>query len=243
MSEVYQPREGLGIKDPRFTPRVDAEERAEELGLEDPGTILQSAQEYITETGVTNVDQDFLREQKLKFYKAMKDQEPEVWEFMKKNNGLIKPEDWQNLPLDLLEQARNIAYLQSPNQEMGFDYTSGVGSTENDGVKFSRFTLSRLDTNTEKEDYLNLTVGYDGWTTDKFGRYALTQKGLELLGEPALLPNEKGRVIDEYQGYTKYDWVDASPHIIQAIPPVAASVILNPYGTVIGLIGTGVFGS
>ena len=78
MSEVYQPREGLGIKDPRFTPRVDAEERAEELGLEDPGTILQSAQEYITETGVTNVDQDFLREQKLKFYKAMKEQEPEV---------------------------------------------------------------------------------------------------------------------------------------------------------------------
>ena len=243
MSEVYQPREGLGIKDPRFTPRVDAEERAEELGLEDPGTILQSAQEYITETGVTNVDQDFLREQKLKFYKAMKEQEPEVWEFMKKNNGLIKPEDWQNLPVDLLEQARNIAYLQAPNQEMGFDYTSGVGSTENDGVKFSRFTLSRLDTNTEKEDYLNLTVGYDGWTTDKFGRYALTQKGLELLGEPALLPNEKGRVIDEYQGYTKYDWVDASPHIIQAVPPVVASVVLNPYGTVIGLIGTGVVGA
>ena len=243
MSEVYQSREGLGIKNPKFTPRVDAEERAEELGLEDPGTILQSAQEYITETGVTNVDQDFLREQKLKFYKAMKEQEPEVWEFMKKNNGLIKPEDWQNLPVDLLEQARNIAYLQAPNQEMGFDYTSGVGSTENDGVKFSRFTLSRLDTNTEKEDYLNLTVGYDGWTTDKFGRYALTQKGLELLGEPALLPNEKGRVIDEYQGYTKYDWVDASPHIIQAIPPVAASVLLNPYGTVIGLIGTGVVGA
>ena len=243
MSEVYQPREGLGIKDPRFTPRVDAEERAEELGLPDPGTILQSTQEYITETGVTNVDQDFLREQKLKFYKAMKEQEPEVWEFMKKNNGLIKPEDWQNLPVDLLEQARNIAYLQSPNQEMGFDYTSGVGSTENDGVKFSRFTLSRLDTNTEKEDYLNLTVGYDGWTTDKFGRYALTQKGLDLLGEPALLPNEKGRVIDEYQGYTKYDWVDASPHIIQAVPPVVASVVLNPYGTVIGLIGTGVVGA
>ena len=243
MSEVYQPREGLGIKDPRFTPRVDAEERAEELGLPDPGTILQSTQQYITETGATNVDQDFLREQKLKFYKAMKDQEPEIWEFMKKNNGLIKPEDWQNLPVDLLEQARNIAYLQAPNQEMGFDYTSGVGSTENDGVKFSRFTLSRLDTNTEKEDYLNLTVGYDGWTTDKFGRYALTQKGLELLGEPALLPNEKGRVIDEYQGYTKYDWVDASPHIIQAVPPVATSVLLNPYGTVIGLIGTGVVGA
>ena len=243
MSEVYQPREGLGIKDPKFTPRVDAEERAEELGLPDPGTILQSAQQYITETGATNVDQDFLKEQKKKFYKSMKEQEPEVWEFMKKNNGLIKPEDWQNLPIDLLEQARNIAYLQTPNQEKGFDYTSGVGSTKNDGTKFSRFTLSRLDTNTEKEDYLNLTVGYDGWTTDKFGRYALTQKGLELLGEPALLPNEKGRVIDEYQGYTKYDWVDAAPHIIQAAPPVVASVALAPYGTVIGLLGTGVVGA
>jgi hypothetical protein len=243
MSEVYQPREGLGIKDPKFTPRVDAEERAEELGLPDPGTILQSAQKYITETGVTNVDQDLLREKKIEFYKAIKDQEPEVWEFMKKNNLQIKPEDWQNLPLDLIEQARNIAYLQAPNQEMGFDYTSGVGSPKNEGTKFSRFTLSRLDTNTEKEDFLNLTVGYDGWTTDKFGRYALTQKGLELLGEPALQPNEKGRVIDEYQGYTKYDWVDAAPHIIQAIPPVVASVALNPYGTVIGLVGTGVVGA
>ena len=232
----------LSTLDPKYSPRVGAEERAEELGLADPGTILSEAQEILS-AGATNVDQDLLREKKKEFYRSMMENEPEIWDFMKKNNGNMTQEMWESLPIDQLEQARVIAHLQAPKQEKGFDYTSGVGSTDNNGIVFSRWKLSSLDTNTEKEDYLNATVGYDGWTTDKFGRYALTQNGLDILGEDALKPDEKGRVIDEYQGFTKYDWVDAAPHIVQALPAVGASVALSPYGTVIGILGTGLIGT
>jgi len=213
----------LSTLDPKYGPRVSAEERAEELGLPDPGTILTEAQDILS-AGATNVDQDLLKEKKKEFYRSIMENEPEIWEFMKANNGNMTQEQWETLSVDQLEQARIIAHLQAPKQEKGFDYTSGVGSTSNDSIKFSRWKLSSLDTNTEKEDYLNATVGYDGWTTDKFGRYALTQNGLDILGLDALKPDEKGRVIDEYQGYTKYEWVDEAPHIVQTIPAVGASV-------------------
>ena len=231
-------REGLGIPNPHYEARVEPKERAKELGLPDPVTVLTEAGEYLS-SGVT-VDQDLLKEKKLEFYHSMKENEPEIWEFMKENKGMMTKEQWESLPIEILEQARMVATLQAPKKELGFDYVTGVGKSENDAIKFSRFTLSRLDTNTEKEDYLNLTVGYDGWTTDKFGRYALTQKGVEILGLPALQPNQKGRVIDEYQGFTGYDWIDAAPHILMTIPPIAASIALNPYGTVIGLLGGGI---
>jgi hypothetical protein len=228
--------------DPKYAPRVSAEERAEELGLPDPGLILSEAQDILS-AGATNVDQDLLKEKKKEFYRSIKENEPEIWEFMKDNNGNMTQDQWETLSVDQLEQARIIAHLQAPKQEKGFDYTSGVGSTNNDGIKFSRWKLSSLDTNTEKEDYLNATVGYDGWTTDKFGRYGLTQNGLDILGLDALKPDEKARIIDEYQGFTAYDWVDAAPHIVQTIPAVGASVALSPYGTVIGILGTGMIGA
>ena len=154
---VDELREGLGIQNPHYEARVGPEERAEELGLPDPTTILTETGEYLS-SGVT-VDQDLLKEKKLEFYRSMKEHEPEIWEFMLQNDGEIHPDQWESLPIEILEQARMVATLQAPKKELGFVYTTGVGKSENDAIKFSRFTLSRLDTNTEKEDYLNLTVG------------------------------------------------------------------------------------
>ncbi len=232
-----------GTMDPKFEPRVDKSKRAEELGLRDPTDILIEAEQLMQEKGIT-VDQNVIREKKKEFYRAIAEQEPEIWEFMKNNNGNMTQEQWESLPIELGQQARIIARMTAPKQEQGFDYTSGVGTTTNDdGIKFSRAKLSSLDTNTEKEDYLNATVGYDGWTTDRFGRYALNAQGLEVMGLDPLKPNEKGRIIDEYQGGTYYDWVDAAPHIIQTLPGIGASVVLSPYGTVIGIVGTGLIGS
>ena len=232
-----------GTMDPKFEPRVGASERAEELGLRDPTDILIEAEQLMQEQGIT-VDQNVIKEKKKEFYRAIAKQEPEIWEFMKNNNGNMTQEQWESLPIELGQQARIIARLTAPKQEQGFDYTSGVGTTTNDdGVKFKRHKLSSLDTNTEKEDYLNATVGYDGWTTDRFGRYALNAQGLEVMGLDPLKPNEKGRIIDEFQGFTYYDWVDATPHIIQTMPGLAASIWLAPYGTVIGILGTGLIGT
>ena len=232
-----------GTINPKFEPRVNPSERAQELGLRDPTDILMEAEQLMQEKGIT-VDQDVIREKKKEFYRSIATEEPEIWEFMKNNNGNMTQEQWESLPIEMIQQARIIAQLTAPKQEQGFDYTSGVGTTTNDdGIKFARHKLSSLDTNTEKEDYLNTTVGYNGWTTDKFGRYALTAEGLETMGLDPLKPNEKGRIIDEYQGGTYYDWSDAMPHIIQTLPGMAASVYLAPYGTVIGILGTGVIGS
>ena len=50
----------LSTIDPKYFPRVSAEERAEELGLADPGTILSEAEDILS-AGATNVDQDLLR--------------------------------------------------------------------------------------------------------------------------------------------------------------------------------------
>ena len=71
----------------------------------------------------------------------------------------------------------------------------------------------------------------------------INTKWIDILGLDALKPDEKARIIDEYQGFTAYDWVDAAPHIVQTIPAVGASVALSPYGTVIGILGTGIIGT
>ena len=230
--------------DPKFEPRVGEKERAEELGIEEPSVVLQSIEEQ--KQIQNSIDADLLEQKKIQFYKSMAEHEPDVWELMKQNatqgNGFTIPQDqWEEvmkrMPIDDLQNLRMISSMQVGDKELGFDYTTGVGAPVNEGTKFSRFTLSRLDTNTEKEDHLNLTVGPDGWTTDSLGRYALNAKGLEVLGLPPLKEGEKGRVIDEYQGFTKYDWVDAAPKIIQVAPSIALSYALNPYGTTIGLLG------
>ena len=151
-TEIDIKQSELSNIDPKYAPRVGAEERAEELGLPDPGLILSEAQDILS-AGATNVDQDLLKEKKKEFYRSIMENEPEIWEFMKANNGNMTQDQWETLSVDQLEQARIIAHLQAPKQEKGFDYTSGVGSTNNDGIKFSRWKLSSLDTNTEKEDY------------------------------------------------------------------------------------------
>jgi len=231
-------------RDPKFEPRVDEKERAEELGIEEPSVVLQSIEEQ--KQIQNSIDADLLKEKKIQFYKSMAEHEPDVWALMKQNatqgKGFTIPQDqWEEvmkrMSVDDLQNLRMISSMQVGDKELGFDYTTGVGAPKNEGTKFSRFTLSQLDTNIEKEDHLNLTVGPGGWTTDSLGRYALNAKGLEVLGLPPLKEGEKGRVIDEYQGFTKYDWVDAAPKIIQVAPSIVTSIALNPYGTTIGLLG------
>ena len=54
-------REGLGVIKKKYEPRVEAEERAEELDLDYSEKIMIEMQEHLQE-GATNVDQDFLKE-------------------------------------------------------------------------------------------------------------------------------------------------------------------------------------
>ena len=94
----------------------------------------------------------------------MSDHETDTCALMKQNategKGFnITQDKWEevmkNMSVDDLENLRMISSMQVGKKELGFDYKTGVGSPKNEGTKFSRFTLSRLDTNTEKEDHLN----------------------------------------------------------------------------------------
>ena len=87
-----------GTIDPKFEPRVDASERAEELGLRDPTEILMEAEKLIQEKGIT-VDQDLIKEKKKEFYRSIAKNEPEIWEFMKNNNGNMTPVSYTHLTL------------------------------------------------------------------------------------------------------------------------------------------------
>ena len=80
--------------DPKYSPRVGAEERAEELGLPDPGLILSEAQDILS-AGATNVDKEWLKEKKKELYRYIMENEPEIWEFIKDKNGNMKREQWE----------------------------------------------------------------------------------------------------------------------------------------------------
>ena len=69
--------------DPKFEPRVDEKERAEELGIEEPSVVLQSIEEQ--KQIQNSIDADLLKEKKIQFYKSMAEHEPDVWALMKQN--------------------------------------------------------------------------------------------------------------------------------------------------------------
>lgn len=73
------------------------------------------------------------------------------------------------------------------------------------GVKDFQFRagLSRMDTPEEREMYLLDKVGEKGFIRDKKGRFALTLKGMKVLG----VEGDRPTIIDE-PGLTKYDIAD-----------------------------------
>jgi len=70
-----------------------------------------------------------------------------------------------------------------------------------------RAGLSRADTPEESELFLTEKLGKDGWTKDKYGQFAVTPKGKEILG---LEPGDKPTVIDRpmLQGIEVGDFAD-----------------------------------
>ena len=84
-------------------------------------------------------------------------------------------------------------------KEPGVDYRTGL-----DGVDgFSRFTFGSLETDEEKANYLNQTVGKKGYRMDDLGRFILTKQGRKNLG----MKDGKELAIDE-EGFSSSDVKD-----------------------------------
>ena len=84
-------------------------------------------------------------------------------------------------------------------KEPGVDYRTGL-----DGVDgFSRFTFGSLETDEEKANYLNQTVGKEGYRMDDLGRFILTKQGRKNLG----MKEGKELAIDE-EGFSFSDVKD-----------------------------------
>jgi RNase P protein component len=76
------------------------------------------------------------------------------------------------------EQIKEATNLGLSRREQGVDYESGVPAW---GL---RAGFSRMDTDEERQDYLNRYVGKGGWRRDAYGDWLLTPKGQGSLGLP-----------------------------------------------------------
>ena len=97
-------------------------------------------------------------------------------------------------------------------REEGVDYTQGLQDTG----PFSRFGYGRMDTDKERENYLNKTVGKGGFRKDALGRFVLTTAGRQNLGMgegPELAIDEEG-----------LSWGDFKEFMGQAGAPMAAGI-------------------
>ena len=170
----------------RYMPRVD----------KTPEEVLKEVSDIQLGDPVS-INEDVMKAKKKQLLLSIEKNNPDIYEFMKQHKGQMTKEmqeEWlRSLSIDELQSLRMFETMQSPKKDLGFDYYTGVPSTEaHDGAKLARYSLASLDTNTEKEDYLNENVGYDGWNTDTHGNYALTQKGLDVLGLPPCKKDKKG---------------------------------------------------
>lgn len=95
---------------------------------------------------------------------------------------------------------------------------------DNSGIPLLAFRagLSRRDTDQEKRAFLALKTGKDGFTQDKYGRYAVTPSGMKRLG---LEPNDKPTLIDK-PGMEKGDIADmagVAPSVIGGVGMATAA--------------------
>ena len=112
--------------------------------------------------------------------------------------------------------------LFSGLREQGFDYTGLPDSGLRRGLSF-------MDTAGEKEAYLTDKVGPEGvgWTTDKYGRYAIMPEFREKLGGT---PGDKPLTIDNPGKYDKGDIADLAGSAPEITATILASIASRNYG-------------
>lgn len=112
--------------------------------------------------------------------------------------------------------------LFSGLREESFDYSGLPNSKLRRGLSF-------MDTAGEKEAYLTDKVGPEGvgWTTDKYGRYAIMPEFREQLGGT---PGDKPLTIDNPGTYDKGDIADLAGSSPEITATLMASVLSRTYG-------------
>ncbi len=97
-----------------------------------------------------------------------------------------------------------------------------------------RSDFSRMDTDEERVEYLNRQVGAGGWTTDKFGNYALTPSGMDRM---QLEHSGKPVLIDEPE-LTRFDVADVRGDLPAIAGATLAGVGTGGAGLVAGVLAT-----
>lgn len=135
---------------------------------------------------------------------------------------------WQKYGKTAKERAQSgKGYLeQRARKERGYvegiDYTTGVQSPS------FRAGWSRMDTDKERENWLNKNVGQGGWARDAGGRFVLTQNGLQAIGEGG----DKPRAVDA----TTLEMGDLYDFAGEAGPAVGAGILGGMAATGLGTI-------
>lgn len=128
-----------------------------------------------------------------------------VWDDKKDDNIIWDDgEDANAAPGGMMEalgsprRAMGMMKSLASRREPGVDYFTGVQS----GKIRGRF--SEMDTEEERDTYLNKTFGEKNWRSDQYGALVIQPKGLEKIGQ-----QHKGfPVAFDEQGSTRYDFAD-----------------------------------
>ena len=144
---------------------------------------------------------------------------------------MIRDPGMGEMPMPNVEQQKAEFIRGIQLKEEGFDY-SGLPNAK------LRAALSFMETEEEKENLLNLNVGPNSWTKDKYGRYAIMPEFREELGAP---PGDQPLIIDNPDkiewGEDIAEWAGTMPEVVGAI---GGGLTMSGYGVLPGMALSGI---
>ena len=125
-----------------------------------------------------------------------------------------------------------VADIMKGMRDDRFEYT---------GLPNARFRrkMSFMDTGAEKEAFMTNFLGAgkgQGWSMDKYGRYAIMPEYREMAGAP---PGDKPLIIDNPDGFEREDISDMAGSAPEITAAIAASIAMRNYGFMPAALGSG----
>ncbi len=125
------------------------------------------------------------------------------------------------------EQIQRRKAEEQEHQELlrqGVDFDTGIGDNE------FRTNFGRMDSDTERAQFLDQIIGEDNWGQDMRGNYIIGPQGLAKIG----IDTDKPRTIED-SAITRYDISDLAGSSGAAIGGTAAGIAFSPFGPGVAL--------
>lgn len=148
------------------------------------------------------------------------------------------PEGYSEIPLSRKAGERSLKGLGAGLKGNWADKYNRLNSREPDADYWTsvqdgwfRAGFSRMDTDEERNNWLDTNVGEGTWRKDRYGAYLLNPAGMAKIGQPS----EQDVAIDGQgvSGYDIADWAGGAP---AAITGFGAGMAMSGYGAIPGIL-------